>query len=72
MIVAHKRAVLDKVVAVDAKARARPELLGRQLTTLFEGATALATPLDDYEPFVSARSAAEVLISAATGPAGPP
>ncbi|MBB5890113.1 TetR/AcrR family transcriptional regulator [Kutzneria kofuensis] len=73
VIVDHKLAVLAKVVAVAAEAGVRePEPLGRQLITLYEGATALSTSLRDYEPFDSARSAAEVLIDVATGPAGAP
>lgn len=63
VIVEHKRAVLDKIVAIGHEAGARdPELLGRQLITLYEGATALGTTLHDYNSFDSARSAAEVLI----------
>jgi AcrR family transcriptional regulator len=67
VIVEHKRAVLDKIVAIAAEAGARePEPLGRQLITLYEGATALSTTLHDYEPFDSARDAAEVLVDVAT------
>ncbi|WP_052396578.1 TetR/AcrR family transcriptional regulator [Kutzneria sp. 744] len=74
VIVEHKRVVLAKIVALAAEAGVRnPELLGRQLITLYEGATALSTTLHDYEPFDSARSAAEVLIDVdSTAPAGPP
>jgi len=76
VIIGHKRAVLDKLVSTAAEAGASdPESLGRQLITLYEGATALTTTLHDYGPFDAARSAAEVLIDVATGqtaPAGPP
>lgn len=51
-------------VARDAGA-ADPQLLGQQLAVLFEGATALATSLNDTAPVVHARAAAATLIDAA-------
>ncbi len=53
-------AVAEEAGAVDA------QLLGRQLAVLFEGATALATSLNDVSPFVQARAAAAALVDAAT------
>ncbi len=44
---------------------ANPRLLGGQLALLYEGAGALATSLDDPEPWGRAKAAAEVLIDAA-------
>jgi AcrR family transcriptional regulator len=41
---------------------ADPRQLGNQLAVLYEGAGALATSLDDPEPWARARKAAEVLI----------
>jgi hypothetical protein len=55
--------VTDRLVETARAARAAdPETLGRQLLTLLEGAMALATSLDDNEPFDIARSAAVLLI----------
>ena len=42
-----------------------PHLLGQQLAVLFEGATAMATSLNDTAPVVHARAAAATLIDAA-------
>jgi AcrR family transcriptional regulator len=44
---------------------ADPHLLGQQLAVLFEGATAMATSLNDTAPVVHARAAAVALIDAA-------
>jgi AcrR family transcriptional regulator len=44
-----------------------PRQLGGQLAVLYEGAGALATSLDDPEPWVRAKKAAEALIDAAIG-----
>ncbi|UMB68178.1 TetR/AcrR family transcriptional regulator [Mycobacterium paraterrae] len=44
---------------------ANPQQLGNQLALLYEGAGALATSLDDAEPWARAKAAAEVLIDAA-------
>ncbi|HEX3783825.1 MAG TPA: TetR/AcrR family transcriptional regulator [Pseudonocardiaceae bacterium] len=71
VIVTHKHALLAKLTDVGQQAGARrPAVLARQLITLYEGATALATSLDDVEPFDFARSAAETLIDAAVSAAG--
>ncbi|WP_018637331.1 TetR/AcrR family transcriptional regulator [Parafrankia elaeagni] len=42
-----------------------PHALARQLAVLFEGATALATSLNDLAPLADARAAATILIDAA-------
>ena len=63
----HKLEFTDRLIAVAEEAGAvDPELLGRQLAVLFEGATALATSLNDITPIVDARVAAAALIDAAT------
>jgi AcrR family transcriptional regulator len=46
---------------------AQPRQLGNQLAVLYEGAGALATSLDDPEPWARAKKAAEVLIDHALG-----
>lgn len=46
---------------------ANPRQLGGQLAVLYEGAGALATSLDDPEPWARAKTAAQVLIDAAIG-----
>jgi AcrR family transcriptional regulator len=46
---------------------ANPRQLGNQLALLYEGAGALATSLDDPEPWARAKKAAETLIDAAIG-----
>lgn len=46
---------------------ADPRQLGNQLALLYEGAGALATSLDDVEPWTRAKKAAEALIDAAIG-----
>jgi AcrR family transcriptional regulator len=51
-------------VATDAGAK-DPYQLGHQLAVLFEGATSLATSLNDTAPLIHARSAAEILIDSA-------
>jgi AcrR family transcriptional regulator len=53
-------------LAVQAGA-ANPRQLGNQLAVLYEGAGALATSLDDPEPWARAKKAAEVLIDRAVG-----
>jgi AcrR family transcriptional regulator len=68
VIAAHKRATLAKLVETAAEAGAEdPATLARQLLTVYEGATALATSLADLESFDFARSAATALIDAALG-----
>jgi AcrR family transcriptional regulator len=66
VIAAHKRATRAKLAATAEQAGARdPAELARQLLTVHEGATALATSLADLESFDFARSAATALIDAA-------
>ena len=63
---AHKREFTRRLVAVAREAGAAdPQLLGQQLAVLFEGATAMATSLNDTAPVVHARAAAATLIDAA-------
>ena len=62
----HKQEFTRRLVAVAREAGATdPELLGQQLAVLFEGATAMATSLNDTAPVVHARAAAATLIEAA-------
>ena len=44
---------------------ADPQLLGNELSVLYEGAAALATSLEDLSPWTHARAAAETLIDQA-------
>jgi AcrR family transcriptional regulator len=63
----HKRGFTQRLVSVAAEAGAGdPYLLGNQLAVLFDGATALATSLNDTAPLLHARSAASQLIDDAT------
>jgi len=67
----HKVGFTRRLVAVAQEAGAAdPHLLGEQLAVLFEGATALATSLNDTAPYVHARAAAATLIGAATAGTG--
>jgi AcrR family transcriptional regulator len=62
---AHKQHFTHRLVAVAQEAGAAdPHLLGQQLAVLFEGATAMATSLNDTAPVVHARAAAATLIDA--------
>jgi AcrR family transcriptional regulator len=62
----HKLWFIARLTDVAAEAGAKdPYQLGHQLAVLFEGATALATSLNDTAALVHARSAAEVLIDTA-------
>ena len=62
----HKLWFIARLIDVAAQAGAHdPYQLGHQLAVLFEGATALATSLNDTAALLHARSAAEVLIDAA-------
>jgi AcrR family transcriptional regulator len=62
----HKQQFVTRLTEVAAEAGAKdPYQLGHQLAVLFEGATALATSLNDTAPLLHARSAAEVLIDSA-------
>ena len=67
LVRAHKRRFAERLVAVAQEAGADdPYALGNQLMVLFEGATALATSLNDTAAVLHARSAAAQLIDAAT------
>jgi len=66
---AHKLRFTGRLVALASEAGAAdPQLLGRQLAVLFEGATAMATSLNDTAPAAHARAAAATLIDAALNP----
>ena len=61
----HKLEFTRRLVAVAGEGGAAdPHLLGQQLAVLFEGATAMATSLNDTAPYVHARAAAVTLIDA--------
>ena len=63
VVSAHKRAFIERLVTVSAEAGARdPRRLANQIAVVFEGASALATSLNDMSPLIDARSAAETLI----------
>ncbi|SEH46009.1 DNA-binding transcriptional regulator, AcrR family [Mycolicibacterium rutilum] len=63
----HKRRFAERLVAVAGEAGAAdPYALGNQLLVLFEGATALATSLNDTAALLHARAAAAKLIDEAT------
>lgn len=65
----HKLQFITRLTDVAAEAGAKdPYQLGHQLAVLFEGATSLATSLNDTAPLLHARSAAEVLIDSAVRP----
>jgi AcrR family transcriptional regulator len=62
----HKNGIAEQLTAIAARAgAAAPEQLGRQLTVLLEGATALSTSLDSPCPRHDALEAARVLIDQA-------
>ncbi len=62
----HKLRFAQRLSDTAAEAGAAdPRQLGNQLLVLFEGATALATSLNDTAPLVHARAAAAYLIDAA-------
>lgn len=64
----HKRELAASLIATaEAAGAADPERLGGQLAILFEGARALATSLDDPQPFEDARDLATTLIDSAIG-----
>jgi len=68
----HKLEFTRRLVVVAHEAGAAdPHLLGHQLAVLFDGATAMATSLNDTAPLVHARAAAATLIDAATPPCFP-
>jgi AcrR family transcriptional regulator len=65
IVQAHKQQFIHRLIAVAQEAGATdPHLLGQQLAVLFEGATAMATSLNDTAPVVHARAAAATLIDA--------
>ncbi|OHV37801.1 TetR family transcriptional regulator [Parafrankia colletiae] len=65
-VIRHKEAFTDLLTDTARAAGAvDPPALGRQLAVLFEGATALATSLNDLAPLADARAAATILIDAA-------
>ena len=62
----HKLRFAQRLSDIAAEAGAPdPRQLGNQLLVLFEGATALATSLNDTAPLVHARAAAAGLVNAA-------
>jgi AcrR family transcriptional regulator len=62
---AHKQQFTRRLIAVAQEAGAADaHLLGQQLAVLFEGATAMATSVNDTAPVVHARAAAATLIDA--------
>jgi hypothetical protein len=64
----HKLDFNRRLVAVAAEAGAAdPRQLGEQLAVLFEGASAMATSVNDPAPAAQARAAAATLIDAAVG-----
>jgi AcrR family transcriptional regulator len=65
----YKQGLTDRLVEVAAEADARdPQTLARQLALLFEGASALATSLDDSQPLHDAHELAKTLIDHAIAP----
>src|ERR1700761_6216562 len=67
-VVRHKQEFTARLIDTARAAGARdPDRLGRQLSVLFEGLTALSTSLNDPGPAADARAAAVTLIDAATG-----
>jgi AcrR family transcriptional regulator len=62
----YKLDAIDQLTRIAAEAGAAdPTALGRQLTVLLEGASALAASINDTAPLADARRAAELLIDAA-------
>ena len=69
---AHKEKFIRRLVAIAKEAGAAdPHLLGNQLAVLFEGASAMATSLNDTAPVVHARAAAATLIDTALAGSDP-
>ncbi|MEU6322765.1 TetR/AcrR family transcriptional regulator [Streptomyces sp. NPDC047009] len=67
VVIRHKRDFAQRLIDTAREAGADdPEVLGRQLAVLFEGAGALTTSLGDKSPLRDARSAAVMLIDLAT------
>lgn len=66
VITAHKAAFVARLADIASAAGCHhPETVGRQLLVLFEGATALATTLNDLSPFDFARPIAAHLVDEA-------
>jgi AcrR family transcriptional regulator len=66
LVADHKASFRDALAATAREAGARdPELLGRQMALLYEGATALSTSVDDRRVIEDARRTAAALIEAA-------
>lgn len=66
----HKREFAARLIETTAEAGVNePEILGRQLAVLFEGARALATSLNDTRPLQDAQALAETLLDRAARPA---
>ncbi len=66
---AHKERFIRRLVALAQEAGATDaHSLGHQLAVLFEGASAMATSLNDTAPVVHARAAAATLIDTALHP----
>lgn len=66
LVESQKREFTDRLSGIAAEAGAAdPAKLGRQLAVLLEGATALATSLNDTAPLLDAHEMAELLIDLA-------
>ncbi|MEW2505813.1 helix-turn-helix domain-containing protein [Amycolatopsis sp. NPDC047767] len=66
LVIEHKHGILRRLIDTARQAGATdPDLLGRQVAVLFEGAMALSTSLNSTEAFDFARTAAVVLLDAA-------
>lgn len=68
IVIEHKHRIQRTIIDTARLAgAAEPDVLGRQLAVLFEGAMALSTSVNSAEPFDSARSAAVELVDRAVG-----
>lgn len=66
LVAEHKEAFTERLVATAAEAGASdPRALGRRLSVVFEGVTALATSTNSIRVFDDARDTAEMLLDAA-------
>jgi AcrR family transcriptional regulator len=66
LVAEHKVAFTERLVATAAEAGASdPRALGRRLSVVFEGVTALATSTNSIRVFDDARDTAELLLDAA-------
>lgn len=67
LVRSHKLAFIRKLAVVaDEAGLDEPERIAQHIATLFEGATALATSLDDGSPYLYARQAAAAVVGAAS------